>query len=429
VNDRLMSVARTPGVPQSPFVLVKDATYAYDAAGNVTRKTEPDIGGTEQVTTFVWDAEGRMAGATPKFIITPQAPQPEPITYVYDAEGQLVKEVRGAAVGQVPPPGNVTLYLADKNRPFSQILEERDGSGAIKTSYLFGDTLIKQVKAGTVSYVHSDHLSTQFLTDGTGALQTRYAYSPYGETTNASQAGSSTPATITTAHQFAGERFNSDLTLYYNRARWMDARVGRLNSVDSHLGFPVIPATLNKYSYAVGNPMFFTDPSGMESLGDIGTAGNIQGGLSSSALPNVSRKALDFARKAKIFDINDYATWPLHFYIYVERTGSRSGIRYDVGNAVGWGGMSRVNPLGVIEGGFVASSPVNNRQGITGIGKKVVSHSFGQWLIWHVTVIGTEQTSCAVSVAYSLTPGLGTNCLSWTIWATAKALAISRLPL
>ena len=42
---------------------------------------------------------------------------------------------------------------------------------------------------------------------------------------------------------------------------------------------------------------------------------------------------------------------------------------------------------------------------------------------------GTEQITCEIAKPYSFNPMRGTNCLSWTMGASAKAVAISRLPL
>jgi RHS repeat-associated protein len=265
VNDRLESVTGT-----------KAATYAYDGAGNVLKKTEPDSFGVPQVTEYTWDAENRLIAALPK-IIQGQGntvPQPKPINYLYDADGQLVREIREVTVGTQPPPANVTMYLADKNLPFSQILEERDGSGSLKAAYQFADgQLVKQVRGTTASFYHANHLSVGLLTDATGAVQNFYQYSPFGETVLArgAGAGSSSPS-VANDHQFAGERFNADLGLYYLRARYLDPRLGRFSSIDPHMGDMARPITLNDYSYAFGNPPNVRDPGGRFGLMDTMTA-------------------------------------------------------------------------------------------------------------------------------------------------------------
>ena len=43
--------------------------------------------------------------------------------------------------------------------------------------------------------------------------------------------------------------------------------------------------------------------------------------------------------------------------------------------------------------------------------------------------VRTEQITCEIAKPCSFNPMRGTNCLSWTMGASAKAVAISRLPL
>ncbi|MEO8751072.1 MAG: RHS repeat-associated core domain-containing protein [Casimicrobiaceae bacterium] len=280
VNDRLIAATGT-----------KAATYEYDAAGNVTKKTETNVFGIPEETTYGWDAEGRMVSALPKLIITGgnTTEQPRALSYLYDPEGQLVREVRAGTIGQDPPPANVTFYLADKNLPFSQILEERDGAGVLKAAYTFGDAPIKQVAGGVTSFFHGDHMSTKFIAAANGDVQARFSYSPYGETKDISGGATSLPV-ATTVYQFAGERLNADTGLYYNRARWMDPGVGRFESADPLSGLEPQPITLQDYLYANADPSNTLDPSGTTGIGDISVGTSGQSGMSAAA--NISiRKA------------------------------------------------------------------------------------------------------------------------------------------
>ena len=200
--------------------------------------------------------------------------------------------------------------------------------------------------------------------------------------------------------------------------------------MDEHPGSQSIPLTLNKYLYGNADPVNHVDPSGNMSLGDIGAGLNIQGILGTSAFRSVSQKALDIARKSKTFDIYDYVMWPLHFYMFAESKTLRMGIRYDIGNNVGWGGMLnfRSNPFGEIDGGFIKARAAQ-RKDLQGKSIRIAKHTLGQWLTWHVLVVGSEQITCKLDKPYSFNPMRGTNCLSWTMGASAKAVAISRLPL
>jgi len=57
-----------------------------------------------------------------------------------------------------------------------------------------------------------------------------------------------------------GEQYDSDLSLYYLRARYYNPNTGRFMSRDPWAGKPWIPKTLHKYLYADGNPVNAMDP-------------------------------------------------------------------------------------------------------------------------------------------------------------------------
>lgn len=61
---------------------------------------------------------------------------------------------------------------------------------------------------------------------------------------------------------FAGEQFDPDLGLYYNRARYLNASTGRFWSMDSFEGDPESPSSLHKYVLAEVDPVNHVDPSG-----------------------------------------------------------------------------------------------------------------------------------------------------------------------
>jgi RHS repeat-associated protein len=61
---------------------------------------------------------------------------------------------------------------------------------------------------------------------------------------------------------FAGEQFDPDLNLYYNRARYLNVSTGRFWSVDTDEGKDEQPLSLHKYLYAGGDSVNKSDPSG-----------------------------------------------------------------------------------------------------------------------------------------------------------------------
>ena len=111
---------------------------------------------------------------------------------------------------------------------------------------------------------------------------------------------------------------------------------------------------------------------------------------------------------------------PIHAYMYLDsrRTPGR-GFRYDVGVEGGWRTVRENNFLPV-DGTVGVRSAV--KKSLNGKGKKVAIFTFAQRLVWHSAVVGSESNSC--DIRYSV---VGTNCISWTVYAIAKAKAISKL--
>jgi RHS repeat-associated protein len=63
---------------------------------------------------------------------------------------------------------------------------------------------------------------------------------------------------------YRGEQFDSDLGLYYLRARYYNPVTGRFLSRDPEDGKILDPATLHKYLYASGDPVNSLDPTGRD---------------------------------------------------------------------------------------------------------------------------------------------------------------------
>jgi RHS repeat-associated protein len=78
--------------------------------------------------------------------------------------------------------------------------------------------------------------------------------------------------TDTYAYLYRGERYDSDLGLYYLRARWYNPVTGRFMTHDPYQGSVYDPASLHRYNYARANPANFIDPSGRLSAGEYASA-------------------------------------------------------------------------------------------------------------------------------------------------------------
>jgi RHS repeat-associated protein len=111
-------------------------------------------------------------------------------------------------------------------------------------------------RGSVVYYLHGDHLgSTSLTTNASGAIVSQARYLPYGQSRWES-GGSPTDFT------FTSQRVDSYMELGDYGARWYDPAIGRFISPDTIIPDPSSPQSFNRYSYVLGNPLRFVDPSG-----------------------------------------------------------------------------------------------------------------------------------------------------------------------
>jgi RHS repeat-associated protein len=127
-----------------------------------------------------------------------------------------------------------------------------DGS---TVEYLNGPGIDNKVRqesstSGTL-YYQTDHLgSTRALTDASGNVVERISYDSFGNGTGSAR----------TRYGYTGRERDELTGLYYYRARWYDAQVGRFISEDP-IGFR--GGDVNLYAYVGNNPTNRIDPSGL----------------------------------------------------------------------------------------------------------------------------------------------------------------------
>ncbi|MDR3636966.1 MAG: hypothetical protein P4L84_24390, partial [Isosphaeraceae bacterium] len=105
----------------NPTFTAVNATYLYDANGSTLSVSGTGV----DQTTYTWDVEGRMIGAT----VTAQGTN---ATYTYDDAGDRVSQTVG---------GTTTTYLNDPNGAYDQVLEEYTG-GMLAATYVRGLDLL-----------------------------------------------------------------------------------------------------------------------------------------------------------------------------------------------------------------------------------------------------------------------------------------------
>lgn len=166
--------------------------------------------------------------------------QAETVQYMYNGDGGRVKKITAAGTTRFLGRG---YELAP------------DGKS---TAFVFagGQRIAARESTGSLRYYHGDHLgSANVITDQSGARVELCENTPYGSVSR--QEG-----TVDVAHKFTGQRLDAETGLYYFNARYYDASLGRFIQPDSLVQSPGNPQTLNRYSYALNNPVRFNDPSG-----------------------------------------------------------------------------------------------------------------------------------------------------------------------
>jgi RHS repeat-associated protein len=116
-------------------------------------------------------------------------------------------------------------------------------------------------------YYHADGLGSIIaITDSLGRVVQRYDYNSFGQITYIQDPNFLQPYTYTS------REYDEETGLYYFRARYYDARVGRFITQDP---IGLAGGDVNLYSYVGNNPIKFIDPFGLL---------NIIGGVGGSAV-------------------------------------------------------------------------------------------------------------------------------------------------
>src|SRR5262245_14998811 len=109
---------------------------------------------------------------------------------------------------------------------------------------------------GTLYFILGDHLgSASVVTDASGGTVGEDRFYPYGETRF-------TTGSMNTDKLYTGQREMTGLGIYHYGARFYSPKLSRFLSPDSLIPNYSIPPYLNRYSYVLGNPLRYTDPTG-----------------------------------------------------------------------------------------------------------------------------------------------------------------------
>ncbi|MFZ6736047.1 RHS repeat-associated core domain-containing protein [Undibacterium sp. Ji42W] len=250
--------------------LIGDLTYTYDANGRRT-KTSGSLAKTDlpdTINTASYDANNRLATWGSQILnydangnLTSDGLK----TYIWNARNQLIqiKDSTGTEVASFSYDalgrrqaktinGVSTGFMYDG----VNIVQELNGASPINNYISAGvdQVFVQQSGAGgtatSLTYLTDAIGSTIRLTNAIGDKVVDYSYDPYGNTR--------TDAVVNNPFQYTG-RENDGNGLYYYRARYYSPATHRFIAED-----PIgLAGGINGYGYVGGNPISFTDPSGL----------------------------------------------------------------------------------------------------------------------------------------------------------------------
>jgi RHS repeat-associated protein len=152
------------------------------------------------------------------------------------------------------------------------VLEETVGTSPTMFYTIGDDVLGRCINTGPGRrfMVYDGHGSVRQITRGNGTELESYCYDGYGvllQDDSESLAGT-TPEQLSRL-LYAGEYFDANAQMYYNRARWYNPYNGRFNRTDPFAGNMQDPQSLHKYLYCHANPINGIDPSGEFFIGSV----------------------------------------------------------------------------------------------------------------------------------------------------------------
>jgi RHS repeat-associated protein len=250
------------------IIFERDNQYEYDLNGNLIKKTQTIKNKWKLITTYAYDDENRLIE-----VKIQKGHKIKEISFTYDPLGRRISKTVGRADFEDEDEDEPAEDENDKGkgkhgRPFQprttyyvyddqNIIAEYDENNRLIASYVHGpnidEPLSAEIRRDWV-YYHADGLgSITTLTSHMGNVLQKYDYDSFGNMRPA-------PRWIKQPFTYTGREFDQETGLYYYRARYYDAKVGRFITKDP-IGFD--GGDVNLYVYVGNNPINWIDPFGL----------------------------------------------------------------------------------------------------------------------------------------------------------------------
>jgi RHS repeat-associated protein len=208
------------------YTQINGEAYTYDDNGNMTHN------GVENFN-YAYDCQNRLTTVTGV------------AWYRYDYLGRRIKKPYGS--------GHIR-YVYDGE----QVAAEYSNTGALLRKFVYGPGIDEPVcmidveHSNAVYYYHFDGLGNVVaLATSGGTILEKYSYDVFGTPNTTSSVGN--------PYFFTGRAYDSNVKLYYYRARFYSPALGRFLQPDP-VGYE---AGLNLYTYCGNNAVNWIDPMGL----------------------------------------------------------------------------------------------------------------------------------------------------------------------
>lgn len=182
-------------------------------------------------------------------------------TFTYNSDGQRAQMIERQ--------GSTTTLT--RWYPTASYMKEKKGSVTSEYTWIGGDAYTAPVlimKTGAVTYLYfllRDHLGNITHVMNEYMVIYEYSYDAWGRRrnkTNWSYTLDNNDRELLGDRGFAGHEYLGNFKLYNMNGRMYDPLVGRFLSPDPYVQAPDFTQNLNRYSYALNNPLKYEDPDG-----------------------------------------------------------------------------------------------------------------------------------------------------------------------
>ena len=146
---------------------------------------------------------------------------------------------------------------------YQNIVMAKDTVTGKVSAFTFGNEQVSVETDGKISYYRNDEKnSVTEILDETGKVQATIQYDEYGVILNPEVVKTNGNIFSENLFSYTGHVYDESTGLYYAKARYYDAKIGRFISEDSYRGEQEEVLSRNLYIYGYNNPNRYKDLSG-----------------------------------------------------------------------------------------------------------------------------------------------------------------------